>query len=80
MSLAQQALALRVVHFLEVSGCTVQVTKVDVEIHVHYTLKNDIKPQPAIRVTDKPSLIIPKGSQDAVVFAFLQWLQSPTED
>lgn len=74
MSDRQADLSLNVITFLEKGGCTTTMTVVDAEIHIHYTLKNDMKPQPALRITDRPSIIIPKGSQHGVVLSLLNWM------
>lgn len=65
--LSQEHLTLIIINYLEQCGCTTSLLKQDREFHIHYTLKLDVKPQPAIRITDKPSVIVPKGSQAEVV-------------
>lgn len=74
MVLSQEHLTLIIINYLEQHGCVTTLLKQDTEFHVHYTLKLDVKPQPAIRVTDKPSVIIPKGSQESVLNALFRIL------
>lgn len=64
-------LATNFVLWLESRGCgaVTPVLKED-GWYIHYTLKNDIKPQPAVRIVNG-SVIFPKGSCEDVVFDFL---------
>lgn len=80
MSASQIMLAMAVYKWLEDNGCTVQLQKNGSEYLLHYTLRDDIKPQPAIVVTNKPSIKIPTGSQEAVVQSMLSWITRGTSD
>lgn len=64
-------LALRMAHWLFEMGCAAItiVVKPD-QVEINYTLKLDMKPQPAIIVRDG-KLTFPAGSQEDVVLTFL---------
>lgn len=62
-------LALYTYNWLERRGCVCSLMKYQSEFHLHYTLAEDIKPQPALIIRDK-SVIFPKGSQEDVLNAF----------
>lgn len=62
-------LAHRVATWLQRNGCVTTVIVKGEVYEVHYTLKLDVKPQPAIRCDG--SIIFPQGSQEDVVLAFL---------
>ncbi len=63
-------LALIVASWLREKGCTVSVLAHPLGWDVHYTLKEDVLPQPAVQVHNG-RVIFPKGSQEDVVLAFL---------
>lgn len=57
--------------WLQGHKCTVQVLHVIPDIfEVHYTLRDDVKPQPPVRVDG--TIKFPVGSQISVVQAFLR--------
>lgn len=62
-------LAHRVATWLRDNGCVTTVVVVGEVYFVHYTLRQDIKPQPPVRCDG--SVIFPRGSQEDVVLAFL---------
>jgi len=64
------SLAMSVAAWLASNKCTVSVMRFKDRMEVNYTLRDDIKPQPAIKVKDG-RISIPAGSQQAVVAAFL---------
>lgn len=65
-------LAAAVAEWLRKGGCIVSSVETPDGFDVHYTLKNDMKPQPAVQIRDK-SVIFPQGSQEEVLMAFLDW-------
>lgn len=72
-ALKDAALAANVVRWLEKRGCVVSATVNHgdpMAINIHYTLKNDMKPQPAVRIKDG-AVIFPEGSNEDIIFAFL---------
>lgn len=71
MKLSDQNLALRVAGWLTNKGCqAVSVVQGIDGWFVYYTLKLDMKPQPAVRVRNG-AVSFPAGSQEDVVFAFM---------
>lgn len=69
--LKDAVLAANFVRWLESKGCypVTPVLKED-GWYIHYTLKNDMKPQPAVRIING-SVMFPEGSQEDVIFDFL---------
>lgn len=64
------SLAMSVAAWLASNRCTVSVMTFADRMEVNYTLRDDVKPQPAIKVKDG-KITIPAGSQETVVAAFL---------
>ncbi len=63
-------LAYTVAAWLTSKGCVTALVEVNEGWEVHYTLPEDIKPQPPVQVHNG-KIIFPKGSQEDVVFTFL---------
>ena len=81
---SQIMLAMAVYKWLEDNGCAVQLQKGQGEHQgnylIHYTLRLDVNPQPPIVITNKPSIKVPTGSQEAVVTSMLNWIARGTSD
>lgn len=63
-------LAAALAEWLECNRCTISVSIEGDGFNIHYTLQNDIKPQPPIHV-EGGKFTIPAGSQQAVINALL---------
>lgn len=55
--------------WLASNGCVVSLVETAEGFEVHYTLKDDVKPQPPVKIT-KGRLIFPRGSQETVINSF----------
>lgn len=71
--MANLDVAMALAQWLQENGCTVTMFAKEDHVEVLYTLKEDIKPQPAIIVREG-KVNIPRGSQVVVVKLLLKFI------
>lgn len=70
MQKPDDVLAFTVGAWLQAKGCVVTLTNPPGKWLVHYTLPDDMKPQPPVEIKDS-KIVFPQGSQEDVVLTFL---------